>query len=192
MRRCGYGGTGSVRCSPRRYGNAAFINDPIRTGMTPGRNLREDQRRPHYLWRAVDHEGGILEVFATKRRDGKAVLKFLKRAMKRYGRPTVIVTDRLRSYRAAMNIIGNTAAQESSRWMNNRAENSYQSFRRREDAMSKFRDIKTMQKVRLDTGFNPQSLQPRKTSHLTRGLYGKTRSCPCRMAGTFYCINHHI
>jgi putative transposase len=63
----------------------------------------------HYLRRAVDHEG---EVLATKRRDGKAALKFLKRAMKRYGRPTAIVTDRLRSYRSAMNIIGNATAQE--------------------------------------------------------------------------------
>ena len=51
----------------------------------------------HYLWRAVDHEGEVLEVFATKRRDRNAALKFLKRAMKRYGRPKVIVTDRLRS-----------------------------------------------------------------------------------------------
>ena len=100
----------------------------------------------HYLRRAVDHEGEVLEVFVTKRRDRKAALKFLKRAMKRYGRPTVIVTDRLRSYRAAMNIIGNATAQESSRWLNNRAENSHQPFRRREGAMSKFRDIKTLQK----------------------------------------------
>ena len=52
----------------------------------------------HYLWRAVDHEGEVLEVFATKRRDRKAALKFLKRAMKRYGRPKVIVTDRLPPY----------------------------------------------------------------------------------------------
>jgi transposase-like protein len=43
--------------------------------------------KTHYLWRAVDHEGEVLEVFATKRRDRKAALKFLKRAMKRYGRP---------------------------------------------------------------------------------------------------------
>ncbi len=41
----------------------------------------------HYLWRAVDHEGEVLEVFATKRRDRRAALRFLKRAMKRYGRP---------------------------------------------------------------------------------------------------------
>jgi putative transposase len=100
----------------------------------------------HYLWRAVDHEGEVLEVFATKRRDRRAALKFLKRAMKRYGRPRAIVTDRLRSYRSAMKVIGNAADQECGRWLNNRAENSHQPFRRREGAMAKFRDVKTLQK----------------------------------------------
>ena len=100
----------------------------------------------HYLWRAVDHEGEVLEVFVTKRRDRRAALQFLKRAMKRYGQPKMIVTDRLRSYRAAMNVIGNAADQECGRWLNNRAENSHQPFRRREGAMSKFRDVKTLQK----------------------------------------------
>ena len=73
-------------------------------------------------------------------------LLFLRRAMKRYGQPRVIVTDRLRSYRAAMNVIGNAADQECGRWLNNRAENSHQPFRRWEGAMSKFRDVKTLQK----------------------------------------------
>ena len=82
----------------------------------------------------------------TKRRNRWAALKFLKRAMKRYGQPTVIVTDRLRSYRAAMNVIGNAADQECGCWLNNRAANSHQPFRRREGAMSKFRDVKTLQK----------------------------------------------
>jgi putative transposase len=100
----------------------------------------------HYLWRAVDHEGEVLEVFATKRRDRKAALAFLKRTMKRYGRPKAIVTDRLRSYGAAMKVIGNAAVQECGRWLNNRAENSHQPFRRRERAMAKFRDVKTLQK----------------------------------------------
>jgi putative transposase len=99
-----------------------------------------------YLRRAVDHEGEVLEVFATKRRDRKAALKFLKRAMKRYGGPHSIVTDRPRSYRAAMKIIGVSDRQECGRWLNNRAENSHQPFRRREGAMSRFRDIKTLQK----------------------------------------------
>jgi putative transposase len=100
----------------------------------------------HYLWRAVDHEGEVLEVFATKRRDRKAALEFLKRTMKRYGRPKSIVTDRLRSYRAAMKMIGNVTSQECGRWLNNRAENSHQPFRRREGAMAKFRDVMTLQK----------------------------------------------
>jgi putative transposase len=100
----------------------------------------------HYLWRAVDHEGEMLEVFATKRRDRKAALRFMKRAMKRYGRPRSIVTDRLRSYRAALKIIGNVDNQTCQRRLNNRAENSHQPFRRRERAMIKFRRAKTMQK----------------------------------------------
>ena len=102
--------------------------------------------KTHYLWRAVDHEGEVLEVIATKRRDRKAALKFIKRAMKRYGRPTQIAKDRLRSYGAAMKVIGNTERQECARWLNNRAENSHQPFRRREGAMARFRDIKTLQK----------------------------------------------
>ena len=100
----------------------------------------------HYLWRAVDHEGEVLEVFVTKRRDRKAALKFIKRTMKRYGRPWAIVTDRLRSYGAAMKVIGNLERQEYGRSLNNRAENSHQPFRRREGAMARFRDIKTLQK----------------------------------------------
>jgi len=100
----------------------------------------------HYLWRAVDHEGEVLEVFATKRRNRRAVLKSIKRAMKRYGRPPTIVTDRLRSYRTAMKVIGNAADQICGRWLNNRAENSHQPFRRRASAMAKFRDVKTLQK----------------------------------------------
>lgn len=60
----------------------------------------------HYLWRAVDHEGEALEVFVTKCRDRKAALSFLKRAMKRYGPPKAIVTDRLRSYHPAIKMIG--------------------------------------------------------------------------------------
>ncbi len=100
----------------------------------------------HYLWRAVDLEGEVLEAFVTKRRDRKAALKFLKKAMKKYGNPQVIVTDKLRSYGAAMKVIGNEARQETGRWLNNRAENSHQPFRRRERPMIKFRSMKSLQK----------------------------------------------
>jgi putative transposase len=66
--------------------------------------------------------------------------------MKRYGNPKVIVTDQLRSYEAAMKVIGNADCQETGCWFNNRAENSHQIFRRRERAMAKFRSAKSLQK----------------------------------------------
>ena len=94
----------------------------------------------------MDHEGEVLEVFATKRRDRRAALTFLKRAMKRYGVPQVIVTDRLGSYGAAMKDMGVEDRQLCGQWLNNRAENSHPPFRRREGAMARFRDIKTLQK----------------------------------------------
>jgi putative transposase len=100
----------------------------------------------HYLWRAVDHEGEVLESFVTKRRDRKAALKFLRKSMKRYGQPHVVVTDKLRSYGAAMKVIGNANKKETRRWLNDRGENSHQPFRRRERAMPRFRRTRTLQK----------------------------------------------
>ena len=101
-----------------------------------------------YLWRAVDHEGEILESFVTKKRDKAAALAFMKKAMKRYGQPDVVVTDGLRSYGAAMTEIGNSNKREVDRWANNRVENSHLPFRRRERAMLRFRQMKTLQKFR--------------------------------------------
>ncbi|WP_093094552.1 DDE-type integrase/transposase/recombinase [Shimia aestuarii] len=60
----------------------------------------------HHTWRGVIHEGEFLECYVTKTRDKKAALKFLKISMRRFGRPEVIVTDRLRYYGAAMKEIG--------------------------------------------------------------------------------------
>ena len=100
----------------------------------------------HYLWRAVDHEGEVLESFVTKRRDRKAALKFIRKSMKRYGRPQIIVTDRLRSYAAAMKVIGNAPKQETGLWLNNRAENAHLPLRRRERAMLRFRRMRSLQK----------------------------------------------
>ena len=100
----------------------------------------------HYLWRAVDHEGEVLESYVTKRRDRTAAVKVLRKLMKRYGKPKVIVTDKLRSYGAAMKAIGSAQRQETGRWLNNRCENSHQPFRRRERAMHRFRQMRSLQK----------------------------------------------
>ena len=128
-----------------------------------------------YLWRAVDHEGEVLEAVVTAKRDKAAALKFLKRIMKTYGRPQKIVTDGLCSYSAAMKEIGNADRQEVGRRLNNRAENSHQPFRRRESAMQRFRSVKTLQKfssvhAQVHNHFNQER-------HLvTRQVYKQRRS----------------
>ena len=99
-----------------------------------------------YLWRAVDHEGEVLETYVTETRDKASALRFIKKAMKRHGRPKSIVTDKLRSYGAALKEIGAAELQETGRRLNNRAENSHLPFRRRERAMIRFRRMKTLQK----------------------------------------------
>ena len=99
-----------------------------------------------YLWRAVDQEGEILESYVTKTRDKDAALTFMRKALKRHGSPEAITTDGLRSYGAAMKALGNAQKQETARWANNRVENSHLPFRRKERAMLRFRQMKSLQK----------------------------------------------
>jgi putative transposase len=100
----------------------------------------------HYFWRAVDHEGEVLKSFVTKTRDKKAALKFLRKAMRKHGQPEVVVTDKLRSYGAALKELGADDLQETGRGLNNRAENSHLPFQRREQAMLRFRRMRSLQK----------------------------------------------
>ena len=98
------------------------------------------------LWRAVGHEVEVLESYATKRRDRKAALKLLRKSMKRYGPPDIIVSDKLRASGAAMKVVSHSGKQETARGPNNRAENSHLLFRRRERAMQRFRRMRSLQK----------------------------------------------
>jgi putative transposase len=98
----------------------------------------------YYLGRAVDHEGEVLEAYATKSRDRHAALRFLRKAMKRYGQPQTIITDRLGSYAAALKRIGLRHLHRTGPCLNNRAENSHQPMRRRERAMHRFRRLRSL------------------------------------------------
>jgi len=100
----------------------------------------------HYLWRAVDHEGEILESYVTKKRDKSAALRFFRKTLKWHGSPATIVTDGLKSYPAAMRELGNEDRREMGSWLNNRAENSHLPFRRRERLVLRFRQMKSLQK----------------------------------------------
>ena len=99
----------------------------------------------------------MLDSYATK----TGALSFLKRMMKRHGRPKTIVTDKLCSYGVALKERGKAAARETGRWLNNRAENSHQPFRRRERAMLRFRRMHTLRKfssvhVSVNNHFNSE------------------------------------
>ena len=93
-----------------------------------------------YLWRAVDHEGEVLDVLVQRRRDKKAALKLMRKLLKKQGfAPAVVVTDKLRSYGAAFKEIGLAARHEQGVRKNNRAEVSHQPVRRRERKMQGFK-----------------------------------------------------
>ena len=100
----------------------------------------------NYLWRAVDHEGEVLESVVTKRRDKRAALKLLRKLMRRHGKPKTIVTDKLKSYGAAFRELGVSGHENDGRWINNRVENSHLPFRRRERAMLRLRRMRSLQK----------------------------------------------
>jgi putative transposase len=129
-----------------------------------------------YLWRAVNHEGEILESYVTKTRDREAALAFMRKAMKRHGSTAAIVTDGLRSYKAAMTELGIGEKQEVGRWANNRVENSHLPFRRREGAMLVQADEDPTE-VRLGSRQRPQPLQlrtsPRRQTDLQASPLGR-------------------
>ena len=101
----------------------------------------------HFIWRAVDHEGEVLESVVTKRRDKRAALKLLRKLLRRFGAPETIVTDKLKSYGAAMRELDISQKHDiNGIWINNRAENSHLPLRRREWAMQRFHQMRSLQK----------------------------------------------
>lgn len=103
-------------------------------------------KRYAFFWRSIDQEGAVLESYVTSKQDKPAALTFMKKALKRHGSPAEIITDGLRSDKAAMTSFGYTDKQEVGRWVNNQVENSHLPFRRRERAMLRFRWMKSLQK----------------------------------------------
>ena len=103
--------------------------------------------KQHYLWRAVDQDGEVVDVFLQKRRDGKAAKRFFKRLLKNHhGEPRKIVTDKLRSYGVAHRELIPESIHDTSQYANNRAELSHEPTRVRERGMRKFKSMKQAQR----------------------------------------------
>jgi putative transposase len=100
-----------------------------------------------YMWRAVDGEGEVLDILVQPRRDKAAAMRLLRKLLRRQGFvPTDIVTDKLRSYGAALRELGFSGSHEQGLRANNRAENSHQPVRRRERKMQGFKSAKSAQR----------------------------------------------
>ncbi len=98
--------------------------------------------KQHYLWRAVDQDGEVVDVFLQARRDGAAAKRFFKRLLRSHGRePRKIVTDKLRSYGVAHRELIPETIHSTEQYENNRAEQSHEATRVRERGMRKFKSV---------------------------------------------------
>ncbi len=116
----------------RGYGDTFFIDEVF----------VKINGKQHYLWRAVDQDGEVVEVYLQARRDGKAAKRFFKRLLRSHrGEPRKIVTDKLRSYGVAHRELIPEAIHDTSQYANNRAEQSHEATRVRERGMRKFKSV---------------------------------------------------
>ncbi len=102
--------------------------------------------KQHYLWRAVDQDGEVVDIYLQKRRDAKAAKRFFRRFLKSGDTPREIVTDKLRSYGVAHRSLIPSARHNSQQYANNRAELSHQPTRVRERGMRRFKSITQAQR----------------------------------------------
>jgi putative transposase len=134
----------AVRCWCRKFGQA-YANQLRRRRPRPGDKWHLDEvfltikGERHYLWRAVDQDGHVLDILVQRRRDKTAAKKFFRKLLKGLTYvPRVIVTDQLGSYGAAKREILPGVKHRQHRYLNNRAENSHQPTRQRERRMQRF------------------------------------------------------
>jgi putative transposase len=135
----------TVRQWARKFGQA-FANRIRRRLPHPGDKWHLDEvvitiaGKKHWLWRAVDQDGLVLDVLVQSRRDKRAAKRLLRKLLKKQGRPPrVLVTDKLASYPAAKQELMPGVEHRRHKGLNNRAENSHQPTRRRERQMKRFK-----------------------------------------------------
>ena len=117
----------------------------------------------HYLWRAVDQNGVVLDILVQPKRDRFAAIRFFSRLLRAVGRkPRVIITDKLRSYGAAKRVVMPGVAHRQHRYLNNRAENSHQPTRERERRMRRFKSARHAQKFVEVHGIVVSHFRPRR------------------------------
>ncbi len=148
------------------------------------------RRKRHWLWRAVDNEGEVLDFLVQSKRNAKAAKRLLRKLLKKQGwAPARMITDKLRSYPVAFRSMGLTAEHIDNKRSNNRAENSHQPVRRRERKMQRFKPprirVCTEKSIQLETkGIQPGGVLPRNLSCviLGRSVEPGWRQTPAKFA----------
>jgi putative transposase len=131
--------------------------------------------KKHYLWRAVDQDGFVLDVLVQSRRDTKAAKRLLRKLLKKQGRaPHVLITDKLKSYAAAKMDLQLHCEHRQHKGLNNRAENSHQPTRRRERQMKRFKSPRQAQRF-LSIHEPIHNLFHLRRDHLTASEYRAAR-----------------
>ena len=159
----------SVRRWCLKFG-AVFADNLRRRRPRPGDKSHLDevfiriQGELHYLWRAVDQDGVILDILVQSRRDGVAAKRFFKRLLKglQYT-PRVLVTDKLKSYGVAKRELLPDAEHRESRYLNNRVENSHRPTRRRERQMQRFKSKRQAKRFLYAPAFITGHFHPRRS-----------------------------
>jgi putative transposase len=135
----------TVRQWALKFGQS-FANQIRRRLPAPGDKWHLDEvvisiaGRKHWLWRAVDQHGVVLDILVQSRRDAKAAKRLLRKLLKKQGMaPRVMITDKLASYSAAKMVVMPSVEHRQHKGLNNRAENSHQPTRRRERIMKRFK-----------------------------------------------------
>jgi putative transposase len=171
----------TVRRWCRKFGES-FANGLRRRRPRPGDKWHLDevfvriQGELHYLWRAVDQHGVVLDILVQSRRNAKAAKRFFKRLLKglQYA-PRVIVTDKLKSYGVAKRAVLPDVEHRQSRYLNNRAENSHRPTRRRERQMQRFKSPGQAQSFLSAHSFIYGLFRPRR-HHMAAGSYRAERA----------------
>src|SRR5689334_11865145 len=172
----------------------------LKFGATVAQRLRRRRPRPSdrwhldemvvriagrrmYLWRAVDHEGEILDMLVQRRRNKRAALRLVRKLLRKHGvAPKLVVTDKLRSYGAALRDLRLTCRHDQGLRKNNRAENSHQLVRRRERKMQRFKSAASAQRflsmhAAVHNTFNHQR---HLISRSTLGIFSRSGSAVVR------------
>jgi hypothetical protein len=131
----------------------------------------------HYLWRAVDQQGAVIDILVQPKRDRFAAVRFFRKLLRSSRRrPRMIITDKLRSYGAAKKVVLLRVAHRQSRYLNNRAENSHQPTRQRERRMKRFKSPEHAQRFLEVHGIVAAHFRP-KRHLLSAADYRAERRC---------------